>query len=32
MLINDEAYGNLTPEKVRKIIEEIKEKERSGVK
>ncbi|OAA31177.1 NADH-quinone oxidoreductase subunit E [Kosmotoga arenicorallina S304] len=32
MLINDEAYGNLTPEKVKEIIEEIKEKERSGVK
>jgi len=28
MLINSEAYGNLTPEKVNKIIDEITEKER----
>ncbi|MFO7880967.1 MAG: NAD(P)H-dependent oxidoreductase subunit E [Kosmotogaceae bacterium] len=28
MLINDEAYGNLTPEKVDKIIDELTEKER----
>ncbi|AKI96910.1 complex I 24 kDa subunit family protein [Kosmotoga pacifica] len=32
MLINDEAYGNLTPEKVFQIIEEIRERERSDVK
>ncbi len=26
MMINDETYGNLTPEKVRKILAELKEK------
>ena len=29
MMINDEAYGNLNPEKVKKLIDEIREKERS---
>ncbi len=32
MLINDEAYGNLTPEKIDKIINELTEKERRGSK
>lgn len=32
MMINDEAYGNLTPEKVEKIINEIREKERSDAR
>lgn len=32
MLINDEAYGNLTPEKVDKIIDKITEVERGASK
>lgn len=32
MLINDEAYGNLTPEKVDKIINKITEEERGAPK
>ncbi|MEA2066183.1 MAG: NAD(P)H-dependent oxidoreductase subunit E [Thermotogota bacterium] len=32
MLINDEAYGNLTPEKVDKIIDKITEEERGASK
>lgn len=32
MLINDEAYGNLTPEKVDKIIDKITEEERGAPK
>ena len=31
MMINEEAYGNLTPEKVKKIIDEIKNRKRSDV-
>ncbi|SHK47100.1 NADH-quinone oxidoreductase subunit NuoE [Paramaledivibacter caminithermalis] len=31
MMINGETYGNLTPDKARKIINEIKEKEGKGV-
>ncbi|MGC9383288.1 MAG: NAD(P)H-dependent oxidoreductase subunit E [Kosmotogaceae bacterium] len=32
MLINDEAYGNLTPEKIEKIIDKIIEEERGASK
>jgi NADH-quinone oxidoreductase subunit E len=31
MMINDETYGKLTPEKARKIVREIKEKEQKVV-
>jgi NADH-quinone oxidoreductase subunit E len=31
MMINDETYGKLTPEKARKIVREMKEKEQKVV-
>ncbi len=31
MMINDETYGNLTPEKIRKVLAELKEEEKEGV-